>query len=188
MADSFGVCAALGASGGVDLSNAGEVVVERSWILFPRLRDSATYPLNGVSRTLWRPYVGHAIFSRLTPGTTIGEGICRCDGQLSSRDQYPFPIREGDSERPSGQRCHRKNAWFQPIERTGLRLIHRHEHVRKLHTLRSSCWCFLSLIKAIGCECDELAVSTVGWDGYNPLSILKLHKFVPWCRPPWATF
>ena len=46
------------------------------------------------------------------------------------------------------QWCHRKNAWFQPIERTGLRPTHRHEHVERIlqsHTVSPACWRYLSL-------------------------------------------
>ena len=76
-----------------------------------------------------------AIFDRLSLGTIINRG-------------NPFPIQGSDS---GGQWCHWKNAWFWPIERTGLRPIHRPGHVErrvlKSHAVSSSCRRFLSLIK-----------------------------------------
>ena len=51
---------------------------------------------------------------RLSPGTIISEG-------------NSFPTHGGDSERPADWRCYRKNTWFQPIQRTGVRLIHGHK-------------------------------------------------------------
>ena len=59
------------------------------------------------------------------PGHNNMKAYAGVMGSYCSEIDISFP---SDSEHP-GQWCHQKNAWFQPIERTDLRLIHLHEHV-----------------------------------------------------------